>query len=388
MPLHAQRTPMSQAGQGGHRRSARRRGARIGRTLRAAGLGLLLATLPAPALTGCGTLGPGSVSRDRLAYDNMVTESWKRQMLLNLVKLRYGDAPLFVDVTSIINSYALEGDVSLAAQWQDSGGPDSRATGLTGRFADKPTITYSPMQGSRFTRSLLTPLSPAVVVSLVQAGWSADPVMRLMVSQVNGVRNRVGYGVRARPADPDFRRLIDALRRIQVSGAMGMRVTRTGDNEATVLTLLKSSADAASSEDSRTLREILGIQQGATEFKVVYGSTGGPDEIAMITRSMLEILLDIAAWADVPEEHVADGRVPAVRAFDNDERDGYRPLIRIHCGSSEPDDAFVAVPYRNQWFWVDDRDYSSKGMFTMLLIMFSLTETEPGQSPVVTIPAG
>jgi hypothetical protein len=260
---------------------------------------------------------------------------------------------------------------------------------VSGRFADKPTITYSPMQGARFTRSLMTPLSPAVVISLVQAGWSADPVFRLMVTSVNGVRNRCGFGARARAADQEFRQLIDAVKRIQASGAMGMRVNRTGENEATVLTLLAKSDSPTFSEDSATVRKILGVQQGKSEFKVVYGSTGGADEVAMITRSMLEILLDVAAWCDVPEEHVAEGRAPPTRRFDTDERDGFRPLVTIHTGTSAPEDAFVSVPYREHWFWVDDRDYPSKGLFTMLLIMFSLTETDAGTgAPIVTIPAG
>jgi len=301
--------------------------------------------------------------------------------------MRYGDAPLFVDVTSIINSYSLEGDVSLAAEWQNAGAPDSRGTGASARFADKPTITYSPMQGHRFTRSLMTPLSPAVVISLVQAGWSADPVFRLMVTSINGIQNRCGFGARARAADPEFRQLIDALKRIQASGAMGMRVTRTGENEATVMTLLAEDQATALSEDSATVRQILGVEPSKSEFKVIYGSTGGADEVAIITRSMLEILLDVAAWCDVPEDHVAEGRAPATRHFESDEREGYRPLIVIHAGEKEPEDAFISVPYHGRWFWVDDRDYPSKGMFTMLLIMFSLTETDSGTAPVVTIPA-
>ncbi|HZL98940.1 MAG TPA: hypothetical protein VFD43_01695 [Planctomycetota bacterium] len=359
----------------------------LGQIARLARLGSIAAALLAPSLAGCGTLGPGSISRDRLAYDNMVTESWKRQMLLNLVKLRYGDAPLFVDVTSIINSYALEGDVTLAAQWQDGGAPDSRGAGVAARFAEKPTITYSPMQGARFTRSLMTPLSPAIVISLVQAGWSADPVFRLMVTSVNGVRNRCGFGVRARAADPEFRKLIDALRRIQASGAMGMRVNRTGENEATVVTLLSRQESETFGEDSATVREILGVEQGLSEFQLVYGSTGGPDEVAMITRSMLEILLDVAAWGDVPELHITEGRVAPTNRFETDERDGFRPLVNIRTSESEPEDAFVSVPYRNHWFYVDDRDLMSKNIFTMLLIMFSLTETDAGAAPVVTIPA-
>ena len=57
---------------------------------------------------GCAGIGPPTVARDRFDYISAISESWKRQTLLNLVKTRYMDAPVFMDVTSVINSYALE----------------------------------------------------------------------------------------------------------------------------------------------------------------------------------------------------------------------------------------------------------------------------------------
>jgi hypothetical protein len=55
---------------------------------------------------------------------------------------------------------------------------------------------------------------------------------------------------------------------------------------------------------------------------------------------------------------------------------------------SKPDDEFVAVRYRNHWFWIDDRDLKSKRMFSFLMLLFSFTESEKAYAPVVTIPTG
>jgi hypothetical protein len=64
-------------------------------------------------------------------------------------------------------------------------------------------------------------------------------------------------------------------------------------------------------------------------------------------------------------------------------------MVRIHSASERPGVAFVAVRYRDHRFWVEDRDYPSKAVFSFLLILFSLTETDPGRgAPLVTIPAG
>jgi len=66
----------------------------------------------------------------------------------------------------------------------------------------------------------------------------------------------------------------------------------------------------------------------------------------------------------------------------------FPPLLNVRHGAAAPEDAYVSIRYRNQWFWIDDRDPQSKAMFNSLLLMFSLTETAQTQAaPLVTIPA-
>jgi hypothetical protein len=63
-------------------------------------------------------------------------------------------------------------------------------------------------------------------------------------------------------------------------------------------------------------------------------------------------------------------------------------LLTVHHGDSPPDVSHVAVRYRDQWFWIDDRDHRSKIALNFLLMMSSLTEGAPAQpAPVVTVPA-
>ena len=64
-------------------------------------------------------------------------------------------------------------------------------------------------------------------------------------------------------------------------------------------------------------------------------------------------------------------------------------LLRVASASHKPGDSFVAVPYRGHWYWIDDGDLRSKTLFSFLMFVFSLTETEGRESaPIVTIPAG
>ena len=350
----------------------------------------ILAVL-AIALAGCAGLGPSTIARDRIDYDGAITTSWKRAMLLNMVKLRYGDTPMFLDVASIINSYTMEGQVSGGATWPSGGGAPTVGTlGGFAHYADKPTITYNPLLGERFTRSMMTPMQPGVVVSLIQSGWAADAVMRMMVSSANGVYNRFGGGNRARGADPEFAVVTKTMRRLQSSSSVGMRVERSDGRELTVMVLHRKEMTEEEKRDSLALRNALGINPKATEIRVVYGSVPKNDsELALVTRSMLEILLDLASAIEAPPDDVALGIVPPAAHFENDATEGYKPLIAIHSGAAEPRHAFVAVPYHGHWFWIDERDYASKGVFSFVMMIFSLMDTSaPRGQPIVTVPAG
>ena len=70
------------------------------RQLPVALLSLLLAT--------CTSIGPGTVAHDRIDYASAIGNSWKEQTLLNIVKLRYADMPIFLEVAQVIAGYQLQ----------------------------------------------------------------------------------------------------------------------------------------------------------------------------------------------------------------------------------------------------------------------------------------
>ena len=83
--------------------------------------------------TACAGIGARAVTADRFDYTTALSHSWKSQMLINVVKVRYGDAPIFLDVSSVIESYELTQSASAGYAWQFRPTTDSGATvGVTG----------------------------------------------------------------------------------------------------------------------------------------------------------------------------------------------------------------------------------------------------------------
>jgi hypothetical protein len=354
-------------------------------SLRAA-IGLLCLSLL--LLPGCASMGPPTVARDRFDYVTAVSESWKRQMLLNLLKVRYADAPVFMDIASVINSYELTGDVSLNGQLAQIGRGDQFASlGVTGRYSDKPTITYQPLAGEKFTRSLMLPLPIPGILFLMQSGYPADLVLRICVDSVNGLQNAYGGPGRPQAGDPKFRELITAVREAQAAGGMGLRMKSATNRQAMVM-FLRPSTDEAIAEPVRKIRELLGLNATAREFNVVYGNYPENDtEVAILSRSILQLLIDLASHIDVPAVDLAAGSVSGLQRTPEQER-MFPTLLSVRCGPSAPEDAHVSVQYRKQWFWIEDGDRQSKQIFNFMMFMFSLTDTGTElATPVVTIPA-
>jgi hypothetical protein len=338
-------------------------------------------------LFGCAGIGPPTVSRDRFDYTAAISDSWKRQMLFNIVRIRYGDAPVFLDVSSVISQYQIAGAINLGATINYPPSSTSGTLGGAGTYVERPTITYTPIMGDKFARSLMSPVPPPAILSLMQAGYPVDLVFRLLVQEINGVRNRFGGEARARSADPEFYSLIEKMRQIQSSGAIGMRFKKT-EKEESALMVIRGERDPERESLAKEVRKILGLDPGADQFNVVYGSIPKDDkEIAILTRSLLQVIVDLSADIEVPATDVEEKRVGPTHVEEAVKDGKISPLIRIHSSLGKPDDAFVSVPYRNSHFWIDDRDLMSKKLFSFLMFVFTLVETgDKGTAPIVTVP--
>ena len=341
-------------------------------------------------LTGClhPTIGPKSLGPDRATYSAGISDSWKEQMLLNIVKLRYLDPPTFVDVGSIVSSYTLTQGAT-AGGTITPGGSSNAALGIAGTFSNSPTITYTPLTGSKFIQGLLTPLPAGSVFDAIQNGRPADLIMLSSLFSINGLKNQQATLNGITPADPDFERVRALLRKIQLSGAVRTFVKQDSNKGQAVVVVFRA-ADIAPDvlADVKELRRLLKLNPDAEEFSLVQSPVSTNDkEIAVLTRSIVSLMQNMAADVEVPPDDLAKTR--AWPGFENNRNAAAaNRLIRIHSDKKKSPDAFVAVNYRNTWFWIDDSDLHSKQVFLQLMTLFTMDDTgERGRQPVVTIPS-
>jgi hypothetical protein len=235
-----------------------------------------------------------------------------------------------------------------------------------------------PLTGDRVLRDLVEPVPPANIFRLMQSGYAADFVLALGVDSLNGVRNRSFRGGRPYPADAEFTRVLDLLRQIQETGGVGLRATAGSNRDSGVVLVLREE-----SVPEETLR-LLKLPEKRDRFTLVYSPLpAAPEELAVGSRSILQMMMALATYVEVPREDVEQRRTVPMPAANAEST----PLLRVHCSQGKPPDAFVSIEYRRRWFWVDDRDWQSKRTLSTMLFLFTLSDSRSqDQAPLLTIP--
>lgn len=184
-------------------------------------------------------------------------------------------------------------------------------------------------------------------------------------------------------------RLTQLLYELQQAGALQIRIDRKKDGETTAIGFPPGGVPSDVGTKIAEVRSILRIARPANGYTVRYGGySGKSDEIALVTRSMLQVMLELGVLAQVPEADVATGRAVPGSTTTRPLSGSESPLLSILSGPSAPADAFVAVPYKGNWFWIAETDVRSKLIFGSVMLLFSISDVGVRSAPpVVTVPA-
>ena len=402
-----------------------------------------LALLPGP---GC-SFGPKALERTHGRYAEAVRRVDEEQLLRGIVHLRYLEAPVGLDVTSIATQY------ELAAGAEARPFSTSQATGemffrefsrilpdVNVSGSNRPTITMVPSDDGTSVRRFLTPITEDTLVFLGRTGWPISTILRLWVEQVNGVANAPGsLGHRPVEEYDRFNRVAELFQVAQDRRSLSLvteerdevvggpfpaaAVTPSAAVEAEAKGLRYRPADggrsrllvrparrlalqvhpaAVADPEVRELYELLHLRPGLDRFPLVIAAeppatrpTDHFTEVRLRPRSTAQVHLYLGHGVEVPPEHVAAGLVQPPLGADGQPLDGgdiTRALFAVHtcAGRKPPPEAYVAVHYRGHWYYIDDRDLASKATFALVLQLSSLdfARQRLGAGPALTLPVG
>ncbi|MFI4916312.1 MAG: hypothetical protein ACIAS6_07400 [Phycisphaerales bacterium JB060] len=366
-------------------------------------------------LAACNPTGPRSIHGGRALYNEAIAATSSEQLLLNLVRLRYRDTPVFLEVTSVSTSFTLENSLGINGQAGLNTVADDFAGASAGiSFAERPTITYLPLQGEQFATRMLTPLRPRVLVLLANSGWAIDRVLLIGVQRLGPLVNAPsasGPTPSLAPQYEDFLELVRALRTLQREHELSLTLVSQGPapgdgmghvggedllgitlpasvkdttEYATVLELLD--IDGASTNPDGSLTIVCSLRSGAVGADA--SGPGGP--LPLVTRSLMSSMFFLSHAVAVGEQDEQAGIVTTTRTRDGERFDWNDLLVntfRVQTSNERPTGAQTAIRHRGRWFWVDDADLTSKSTMGLMQQLFALQAGDiRGGGPILTLP--
>jgi len=355
---------------------------------------VILGAIALSGLTACSSFGPDRISPDRFDYNEAISRSSNEQMLLNLVRLRYRDAPVFLNVSSVLTQYIYSGALSINGTAGEAQGSPAYSVGggATGLYIERPTLTYSPLTGEDYAYQLLSPIPSDLIFGLVQSGWPAGPLLAMSLQRVNSVESLPfqSHSTQSQLARQQrFRRMVSLL--IELAGRDALEIQRNDENVGASRHLVfADSNDPEVLAQIGELKGLLSLDANRSDFRLTQNVVRrDPDEITVVLRSMLTLVGHLSRGVEVPPKHIAENPTAENERPEDGGLEEFLFPLRVQSSAERPGDAFVAVQYQDFWFYILHSDQRSKQTFGLLLSLFQLQSPKsPSTAPVLTVPTG
>lgn len=341
------------------------------------------------------SIGTVELPLDRFSYNETLQYSDMQQQLLNIVRLRYSDPPYFLSINSIVSQFEYTKSATASAT-VNSGyyfPPIPYVVPYVQpsvAFADRPTVTFTPLQGTDFVTRLMTPVDLSVLYMLLRAGWGISHTLRPIVEQMGPIdATKTASRVTSSrvPHYRTFKAITNALRKLQRVDALDISKGKVG-NEFAIRLQVKSFA-TLSKEDIIALGKI-NITRDEPYVWLTKEPSDNPHELYTQTRTVLGILNYLSKGVDIPEEDIKMKRVamtyyPNGQIFDWHAVTG--KLFRVRVTKKPPkSDTLVAVKYHNKYFYISDYDFETKETLMLATIIMGIYEGKiEGFLPVFTV---
>lgn len=349
----------------------------------------IICCLLASLLVGCAAIGPRSIRAGRAAYAEAINQTQDQQILLSIVKGRYGESTTLLAVNSVVANLRFQAEAGIEAGFRGAGEPgeDLLIGGIA--YEENPTITYTPVEGEGYTKQLMSPLPLDFLLLILRSTILRSRALVLLVNRINDLRNP-GFlqGPASRP-DPRFMRLVELLSKLGDAGALDLVQS---DEKGVAFNVWLDPLTRKDAANIAEVLDLLGLPKKDDDGKaliipVYFGIRADKGwKIGITTRSTFRLIEILRAAVEVPEAHAAAGLAVT-----------YPPLglvgrgIRIHSSSRRPEGQSLAVKYRGYWFWIDETDLDTKDVFRLTRTLWSTSMADAAKrvtAPVLTLPVG
>ena len=401
-------------------------------------------------LQGC-QVGPALYQSSFNDYNDAIRKTSDGQMLANLVRMRYLESPVFLQMASISTSFNLNSNVGASAGFPE-GAANNYGLSTGAGYSETPTITFSLPESREYYGRLMAPLSANQITMLIEAGFKSEMVMQAAVRRINRLENlKINYS--SYPQAPrsyaEFREVFALIKKLNSEGfvelgpglgtsvwstpveikssdlsdvgllASGILAQHTSggellQNEKKEWQLhtfsrrlsIRFSPAAVDSPDAQRLRELLNLNPDRSSFPILdlelttiekgraYSgqSPAALDPEATWTEIGLQgrSMMEIMQIASTAVELPTEHIEEGVAFIDPSSRsDSGDVLLAIKSSKDEPSNAILRIKYRDYWFYIEDNDLQSRETFALIHALFAVTGgTVPGANPILTLPVG
>lgn len=341
---------------------------------------------------GCVGIGASSLKVERNDYNVAIQKSDNQQLLLNLVRLKYRDTPFFLQVSSVTSQFTFTTNANADATLSPTA-PTLWGIGAGVALEEKPTLTYSPLQGEKFIQSFLSNIALEDIFLLYKSGWSVERVFKLTfqkMGKLENASNASGPTPTYIPVYEDFSRAIELIRILQIQRVLDIEFTKRNNLSELILNI---SEDAKSSSELGELNTVLGLPSENTVFILTTGVLPkDPRYLKVETRSLLGMMYYLSHAVEASKEDKDEGYITITKAENGEEFDWNLMtggLLRIHSQAEPPTKPAIVTNYNDRYFFIKKSDLESKSTFTLLTQIFSLQSgATKDTSPLLTLGVG
>ena len=341
---------------------------------------------------GCAKLGPTTLKSERSNYNLAVQRTNDEQLLLNLARLKYRDTPFFMEVSSVATQFTLSTSAN-ASTTLEKGVNGLFGLGGSVGMVERPTVTYSPLQGDQFIQRVLSPLPLQTITLLYHSGWGIERIFQLCFQRMNNIKNAPGASGPTPKKAPQFKKFLAVVKHLgELQSQDVLNLSYKNENESPQI-ILHIANEGKNLEAAQKFARALNIEPGRKKYVITFSPKQNESEqIRVVTRSLLGVLFYLSQGVEAPEQDVKEGKVTRTlkksgEVFDWKEVTG--DLLRVRSKSNRPDNTTLRVFYRGTWFFIKDSDLKSKSTFSLLSQIFSLQAGKiKDTTPLLTLPVG